>query len=78
MTRYRDLGLTVGLLTGPSNAITDVEGVRVGVTTLIERGPFAARNGADPHGRDRDRPPTTGSGRSRSTPARTRSTATGR
>jgi D-aminopeptidase len=37
MTRYRDLGLTVGLLpTGQQNAITDVEGVRVGVTTLIE------------------------------------------
>ena len=36
-TRYRDLGLTVGLLpTGPLNAITDVEGVRVGLTTLIE------------------------------------------
>src|SRR5262245_43183440 len=37
MTRYRDLGLTVGLLPpGPQNAISDVEGVRVGVTTLIE------------------------------------------
>jgi D-aminopeptidase len=37
MTRYRDLGLTVGLLPpGPQNAITDVAGVRVGVTTLIE------------------------------------------
>ena len=36
-TRYRDLGLTVGLLpTGPLNAITDVVGVRVGLTTLIE------------------------------------------
>lgn len=36
-TRYRDLGLTVGLLpTGPLNAITDVEGVRVGLTTLID------------------------------------------
>ncbi len=36
-TRYRDLGLTVGLLpTGPLNAITDVEGVRVGFTTLIQ------------------------------------------
>lgn len=36
-TRYRDLGLTVGLLpTGPLNAITDVEGVRVGLTTIIE------------------------------------------
>ena len=37
MARYRDLGLTIGLLPpGPQNAITDVEGVRVGVTTLIE------------------------------------------
>jgi D-aminopeptidase len=37
MTRYRDLGLTVGLLpTGPVNAITDVDGVAVGMTTLIE------------------------------------------
>ncbi len=37
MTRYRDLGLTVGqLLPGPLNAITDVEGVKVGLTTLVE------------------------------------------
>jgi D-aminopeptidase len=37
MTRYRDLGLSVGLLPpGQSNAITDVGGVTVGVTTLIE------------------------------------------
>ena len=37
MTRYRDLGLSLGLLpTGTHNAITDVPGVRVGVTTLIE------------------------------------------
>jgi len=37
MTRYRDLGLTVGQLPpGPLNAITDVEGVSVGMTTLIE------------------------------------------
>jgi D-aminopeptidase len=37
MTRYRDLGLTVGLLSpGPLNAITDVDGVTVGMTTLIE------------------------------------------
>jgi D-aminopeptidase len=37
MTRYRDLGLTVGQLEpGPGNAITDVDGVLVGVTTLIE------------------------------------------
>ena len=37
MTRYRDLGLTVGQLPpGPMNAITDVDGVAVGVTTLIE------------------------------------------
>jgi D-aminopeptidase len=36
VTRYRDLGLTVGLVPpGPGNAITDVEGVRVGTVTLI-------------------------------------------
>src|ERR671931_265062 len=37
MTRYRDLGLRVGLLPpGPLNAITDIAGVTVGMTTLIE------------------------------------------
>jgi D-aminopeptidase len=37
MTRFRDLGLRVGLLPpGPVNAITDVGGVTVGMTTLIE------------------------------------------
>src|SRR6187200_1079642 len=36
MTRLRDLGLSVGQLPpGAGNAITDVPGVRVGVTTLI-------------------------------------------
>jgi len=35
--RLRDLGLTIGTLpTGPLNAITDVTGVRVGHTTLVE------------------------------------------
>jgi len=35
--RLRDLGISVGLLTpGPNNAITDVPGVAVGHTTLIE------------------------------------------
>ncbi len=35
--RARDLGLTIGLLEpGPLNAITDVAGVRVGHTTIIE------------------------------------------
>lgn len=35
--RVRNLGLTVGILpTGPLNAITDVKGVQVGHTTLIE------------------------------------------
>ncbi|MFL5738065.1 MAG: P1 family peptidase [Actinomycetota bacterium] len=39
MTRYRDLGLTVGQLSpGPLNGITDVSGVRVGVSTLIRGG----------------------------------------
>jgi L-aminopeptidase/D-esterase-like protein len=37
MTRYRDLGLSVGQLPpGRLNAITDVGGVRVGAVTLIE------------------------------------------
>jgi D-aminopeptidase len=36
VTRYRDLGLTVGLLPpGPGNAITDIDGVKVGVATVI-------------------------------------------
>src|SRR5438034_3939686 len=34
--RLRDLGVTIGILPpGPLNAITDVEGVRVGHTTII-------------------------------------------
>jgi D-aminopeptidase len=47
MTRYRDLGLTVGQLTpGPLNAITDVAGVRVGMTTLIRgEGPLVVGEG---------------------------------
>ena len=47
MTRYRDLGLTVGLLPpGPLNAITDVDGVAVGMTTLIESdGPLRVGQG---------------------------------
>ena len=47
MTRYRDLGLDVGLLpTGPGNAITDVEGVKVGLVTLIEGdGPLVIGSG---------------------------------
>jgi D-aminopeptidase len=37
VTRFRDLGLSVGQLPpGPLNSITDVDGVRVGATTLIE------------------------------------------
>lgn len=35
--RARDLGIIIGTLqVGPHNAITDVAGVRVGLTTLIE------------------------------------------
>jgi len=47
MTRLRDLGLTVGQLpTGPLNAITDVAGVRVGMTTLIlGEGPLVVGQG---------------------------------
>ena len=37
MPRARDLGIEIGRLpTGPANAITDVAGVTVGHTTLIE------------------------------------------
>ena len=47
MTRYRDLGLTLGQLpTGPNNAITDIAGVRVGTVTLIEgEGPLVVGQG---------------------------------
>jgi D-aminopeptidase len=44
--RLRDLGITIGTLpTGPNNAITDVEGVLVGHTTLIYDEPRIARTG---------------------------------
>jgi D-aminopeptidase len=45
--RFRELGLTVGHLPpGPLNAITDVEGVRVGHTTLIRgEGPLVVGQG---------------------------------
>jgi len=47
MTRYRDLGLTVGqMVPGPSNAITDVDGVLVGMTTLVDGdGPLVVGQG---------------------------------
>ena len=47
MTRYRDLGLTIGQLPpGPNNAITDVAEVRVGTVTLIEgEGPLVVGQG---------------------------------
>src|SRR6266571_3887436 len=35
--RARDLGIIIGSLpTGPHNAITDVSGIKVGMTTIIE------------------------------------------
>lgn len=37
--RARDLGITFDGLTGPHNAITDIAGVKVGMTTLIEDAP---------------------------------------
>ena len=44
--RLRDLGLTVGALpTGPFNAITDVAGVKVGYSTVIQDQPRIARTG---------------------------------
>jgi D-aminopeptidase len=47
MTRYRDLGLTVGdLPPGPLNAITDVPGVKVGATTIVRgEGPLVRGRG---------------------------------
>jgi D-aminopeptidase len=47
MTRLRDLGMAIGSLeTGPLNAITDVEGVRVGHSTIIEgEGPLIVGTG---------------------------------
>ncbi|MEZ4318338.1 MAG: P1 family peptidase [Myxococcota bacterium] len=48
MPRFRDLGLSVGALpTGPLNALTDVPGVRVGHTTLVQ-GDGALRVGEGP------------------------------
>ena len=44
--RARDFGVVVGTLpTGPHNAITDVEGVRVGHVTLMHDDPTCARTG---------------------------------
>ncbi len=45
--RLRDLGFTIGRFpTGPGNAITDVAGVRVGHTTLVEgEGPLVVGKG---------------------------------
>src|SRR5450759_2694735 len=46
-SRFRDLGFSIGHVpTGPGNAITDVPGVRVGHTTLIEgEGPLVVGEG---------------------------------
>jgi D-aminopeptidase len=44
--RLRDLGIKIGVLPpGPLNAITDIPGVLVGQTTLIEDQPFTVRTG---------------------------------
>jgi D-aminopeptidase len=44
--RLRDLGITVGALpTGPFNAITDIDGVKVGYCTLIRDIPHVVRTG---------------------------------
>ena len=74
MTRFRDLGLTVGQLPpGPLNAITDVAGVRVGMTTLIEgEGPLVVGAGTRPHRRDRRGPAHRDRASTRCSPARTR------
>lgn len=45
-TRLRDLGIATGRLpAGPWNAITDVEGVRVGFSTIIKDAPDTVRTG---------------------------------
>ena len=45
-SRLRDLGVSIGSLpTGPNNAITDVEGVRVGHATVIRDEPEVVRTG---------------------------------
>ena len=65
--RARDLGIIIGTLSpGPNDAITDVPGVRVGSTTLIEEEPRATAR-AHPSPPHPARP--YGAGRSRSTPA---------
>lgn len=44
--RLRDLGIVIGVMPpGPCNAITDVPGVLVGHTTLIDDSPYVARTG---------------------------------
>jgi D-aminopeptidase len=44
--RLRDLGITIGATPpGPNNALTDVPGVLVGQTTLIQDSPHVARTG---------------------------------
>lgn len=42
--RARDLGLRFDGIPGPLNAITDVEGVHVGLTTILEDAPRAGRS----------------------------------
>lgn len=45
-TRLRDLGIIIGdLPTGPHNAITDVPGIKVGHSTVINDNPRVARTG---------------------------------
>ena len=44
--RLRDLGYGIGRLSpGPDNAITDVDGVRVGYATVVADQPRLARTG---------------------------------
>ena len=44
--RFRELGFSIGELpTGPLNAITDVDGVQVGFSTLVANTPVVARTG---------------------------------
>ena len=51
MPRLRDLGLAIGRLpTGPLNAITDIAGVRVGHTTIVEGRARTGVTAIHPHG----------------------------
>jgi D-aminopeptidase len=58
--RARDLGLDLSGTPGPNNAITDVDGVLVGYSTIVSDGPAQVRTGVTailPRGRNREPQP---------------------